>query len=320
VSAVVNSKKYDLSIITPCFNEEGNVEICATAVREVMASKLPGIKYEHIFIDNASLDGTVEVLRNLASQDPQIKVLVNSRNVGPFRNMYRGMARTSGNAVIPMLPADLQDPATLIPDLYQELQKGFLVVYGVRSNRKESLAMRVVRSLYYRLIRLMSETDIPVNAGEFMIIDHRIAEEILKLNDHYPYIRGLVAQSTSQSSYVNYTWEKRIHGKSKSNWFTLLDQGINGLISTSRAPARLALLLGFIIASFGVLGGIANLLIGAIYGFNAGSGIPTLIIGLFFFGGIQLFFTGLLGEYILSIHSQTRQLPNAFSVEELNFD
>ena len=313
-------KKLDLSIITPCFNEIENVALCAEAVRTVMSSSLPRLSYEHIFVDNSSTDGTSIRLKNLANEDPKIKVIVNSRNVGPFRNMYRGMGRASGRAIIPMLPADLQDPATLIPELYAEMEKGFLVVYGVRANRKERLVMRLIRGVYYRLIRLMSETDIPVNAGEFMLIDSRIADEILKLNDHYPYIRGLVAQSTSNSSSVSYTWEKRERGKSKSNWFALLDQGINGLISTSRAPARLALILGFIIALFGVIGGFVNLLISLIHGSDAISGIPTLIIGLFFFGGIQLFFTGLLGEYILSIHSQTRQLPNAFDIQTINFD
>ncbi len=313
-------KKYDLSIITPCFNEEDNVELCAITVKEVMRSHLKELSYEHIFVDNSSTDDTVLKLRGLASNDQRIKVIVNSRNVGPFRNMYRGMAKARGQSIIPMLPADLQDPATLIPELYGEMQKGFLVVYGVRKNRKESLLMRALRGIYYRLIRVMSETDIPVNAGEFMIIDSRISDEILKLDDHYPYIRGLVAQSTSKSSSVDYTWGKRTHGKSKSNWFTLFDQGINGLISTSRVPARLALLLGFLVASLGVIGGIVNLFISLVFGSGADTGIPTLIIGLFLFGGIQLFFTGLLGEYILSIHSQTRQLPRAFDLETINFD
>lgn len=313
-------KTLDISIITPCFNEVHNVALCAESVRTVMKTYLPELRYEHIFVDNSSTDGTVQSLKNIANQDPRIKVIVNSRNVGPFRSMYRGMGRAIGRAIIPMLPADLQDPASLIPALHAEMQKGFLVVYGVRANRNESKLMRLIRGIYYRLIRLMSDTDIPINAGEFMLIDYKIADEILKLDDHYPYIRGLVAQSTSNSASVSYTWEKREHGKSKSNWFALLDQGINGLISTSRAPARLALILGFIIASCGIIGGFIYFFINLIHDSNAISGIPTLIIGLFFFGGIQLFFTGLLGEYILSIHSQTRQLPDVFDIETINFD
>ena len=296
------------------------MESCVEAVRYVMATHLPQLKYEHIFVDNASVDHTVEILKGLAWENSALKIVVNSRNVGPFRNMYRGMAKASGSAIIPMLPADLQDPAMLIPELYAEFKKGFLVVYGVRRNRQESFLMRFVRGVYYRTIRLMSETDIPINAGEFMIIDHRIAREILELKDYYPYIRGLVAQSTSNSSSIDYTWVKRESGKSKSNLFHLFDQAVNGLVSTSRAPARLALVLGFFISILGVLGALINLVLNLFQNSSTSSGIPILIVSLFFFGGIQLFFTGLLGEYILSIHSQTRPLPNAFDIETINFD
>jgi len=312
--------KYDLTIITPCYNEEINVESCVATVSTVMKTKLPDLRYEHIFVDNASTDNTVEILKVLADKNPALKIVVNSRNIGPFRNMYRGMAKASGLAIIPMLPADLQDPATLIPELYEEFKKGYLVVYGVRRNRQESFLMRFVRGTYYRVIRLMSETDIPVNAGEFMMIDHRIAREILELRDYYPYIRGLVAQSTSNSSSIDYTWVKRKGGKSKSNLFHLFDQAVNGLVSTSRAPARLGLVSGFFVSILGVLGGFVNLVLNLFSVNPTSSGIPTLIVGLFFFGGVQLFFTGLLGEYILSIHSQIRPLPNAFDIETVNFD
>lgn len=312
------NKNIDISIITPCYNEEDNVRDCANAVATIMSANLPKLRYEHIFVDNSSTDNTLKELRAIATRNKSVKVIVNSRNIGPFRNMYRGMKRATGKTIIPMLPADLQDPAELIPMLYREWEKGALVVYGVRKNRQESLFMRCVRGVYYRIIKLMSETDIPLNAGEFMLIDKRISDEILKLNDHYPYIRGLVAQSTSKSSFVPYTWVRRQKGKSKANWFQLIDQAINGLISTSRAPARLALITGFVISSLGILGGLYNLF-ASLAGFeHATSGIPTLIISLFFFGGIQLFFTGLLGEYILSIHSQTRKLPDAFDVETIN--
>jgi glycosyltransferase involved in cell wall biosynthesis len=314
------SNVIDISIITPCFNEEENVQDCATAVAKVMSTQLPDLNYEHIFIDNCSTDGTIRELKKLAYADKNVKVIANSRNIGPFRNMYRGMKRATGKTVIPMLPADLQDPADLIPNFYAEWLAGSLVVYGVRKNRQESLFMRGIRGIYYRIIRIMSDTDIPLNAGEFMLVDRRIADEILKLDDYYPYIRGLVAQSTSKSSFVSYTWVRRRKGKSKANWFQLFDQAINGLISTSRAPARLALFFGFLISSLGIMGGIYNLLASLIGAGNAASGVPTLIVGLFFFGGVQLFFTGLLGEYILSIHSQTRKLPDAFDVEVLNFD
>ena len=309
----------DLTIITPCYNEEASVVDCAREVQKVMSSRLPKVKYEHIFIDNASIDGTVEELRKIASTSKNVKVIVNSRNVGPFRNMYAAMAKASGRAVIPMLPADLQDPAEKIPDLYKEWVKGYLVVYGERTNRQESLLMRAMRGLYYRIVRTMSETDIPVNSGEFMLIDRKISDEICKIGDHYPYIRGLVAQSTSNSTSVPYTWGVRKKGKSKSNFLALVDQAINGFVSTSRAPARIALLGGFGISGLGFLAGFWSLIVNLFDAPTALQGIPTLIVALFFFGGIQLFFLGLIGEYVLSIHSQVRRLPREFEVESINF-
>jgi len=309
----------DLTIITPCYNEEASVVDCAREVQKVMSSRLPKVKYEHIFIDNASIDGTVQELRKIASTSKNVKVIVNSRNVGPFRNMYAAMAKASGRAVIPMLPADLQDPADKIPDLYKEWVKGYLVVYGERTNRQESLLMRALRGLYYRIVRTMSETDIPVNSGEFMLIDRKISDEICKIGDHYPYIRGLVAQSTSNSTSVPYTWGVRKKGKSKSNFLALIDQAINGFVSTSRAPARIALLGGFGISGLGFLAGFWSLIVNVFDAPTALQGIPTLIVALFFFGGIQLFFLGLIGEYVLSIHSQVRRLPREFEVESINF-
>lgn len=309
----------DLTIITPCYNEELSVVDCAREVQKVMSSRLPKIKYEHIFIDNASTDGTVRELRKIANGSKNIKVIVNSRNVGPFRNMYAAMAKASGRAIIPMLPADLQDPADKIPDLYQEWTKGYLVVYGERTNRQESLIMRALRGLYYRMVRTMSETDIPLNSGEFMLIDRRISDEICKLGDHYPYIRGLVAQSTSNSTSVPYVWGVRKKGKSKSNFLALIDQAMNGFVSTSRAPARIALLGGFFISGLGFLAGLWSLVASLLDAPTALQGIPTLIVALFFFGGIQLFFLGLIGEYVLSIHAQVRRLPREFEVESINF-
>jgi polyisoprenyl-phosphate glycosyltransferase len=311
--------KIDLSIITPCFNEQDSVEICAASVREIMCKELPDVTYEHIFSDNASTDNTINELKILASLDKRIKVVRNSRNIGPFRNMYRGMSKANGAAIIPMLPADLQDPAEVIPAFYREWLSGAFVVFGERKNRQESLALRFLRSIYYRMIRRLADGNIPVNSGEFMLIDKRIADNILALNDHYPYIRGLVAQSTNNVKSVGYTWVKRQHGKSKSNPLALIDQAINGLISTSRVPARLALLAGFMLSGAGVLAGVWSMFVTIFLDSQTIQGIPTLIVALFIFGGIQLFFLGLIGEYVLSVHAQVRPQPPVFDVERINF-
>lgn len=309
-----------ISIITPCFNEELTVEICASELKKVMLRDLPGYNYEHIFSDNSSQDGTLGKLRNLAAHDSRIKVIANSRNVGPFRNMWNAMKSASGDAVIPLLPADLQDPPGVIPSFVSEWEKGFLIVYGVRSNRQESFMMRSARSLYYRIIRKFSADSIPLNSGEFLLADRKVIDSILSVDDQYPYIRGLVAQTGVKSSSVKYTWVRRNFGKSKNNFISLIDQAINGFVSTSRMPARITLLGGFFLAFLGLAFAVFTAFAVMLSDIKVPIGIPTIIVGIFLLGGIQLFFLGLIGEYILSIHSQVRRVPPMFEIEKINFD
>jgi glycosyltransferase involved in cell wall biosynthesis len=308
-----------ITVITPCFNEEANVEICASELKKVMIEKLPEYEYEHIFADNASSDLTLQKLRSMSAHDSRIKVISNSRNVGPFRNMWNAMKSASGDAVIPLLPADLQDPPSVIPELVKNWENGFLVTYGVRANREESLVMRFARGSYYQIVKKFASAVIPLNSGEFLLADKKVINSILEVDDQYPYIRGLIAQTCVRSASVPYTWVKRERGKSKNSFISLIDQAINGFVSTSRVPARLALLGGFILSLLGM----AFAIFTAILVFTSETptpvGIPTIIIGIFLLGGIQLLFLGLIGEYILSIHGQVRRVPPMFETERINF-
>lgn len=308
-----------ISIITPCYNEENNVRECYEAVRKVMSESLPSYNYEHIFADNASTDETLIRLRDLAAKDKKVKVISNSRNVGPFRNMWNAMKSATGDAVIPLLPADLQDPPSVIPQFVSNWESGDLVVYGVRANREESWIMRRLRGTYYRLIRRFADAVIPLNSGEFLLADIRVIRSILAVDDAYPYIRGLIAQTAVRSSSVPYTWVRRERGRSKNSFIDLIDQAINGFVSTSRIPARLALLSGFFFSIIGFLGALATFVAFVINREGAPVGIPTIIVSIFLFGGIQLLFFGILGEYILSIHGQVRRTPPMFEVERINF-
>ena len=305
-----------LSIITPCYNEEVNVEICAQELKKVMAHHLPNYKYEHIFADNASTDSTLVKLREIASKDANVKVISNSRNVGPFRNMWNAMKSATGDAVVPLLPADLQDPPSVIPELVKNWEAGFLVTYGVRANREESLVMRMARGLYYRIIKKFAAAVIPLNSGEFLLADKKVIDSIL---DQYPYIRGLIAQTGVKSTSVPYTWVKRERGKSKNNFIALIDQAINGFVSTSRVPARLALLGGFILSFLGFAYALFTVISVWTSDGTAPVGVPTIIVGIFLLGGVQLLFLGLIGEYILSIHGQVRRTPPMFETERINF-
>jgi polyisoprenyl-phosphate glycosyltransferase len=309
-----------ISIITPCYNEENNVRECYQAVKEVVTQSLPNYRYEHIFADNASTDGTLARLKEIAAQDQNVKVISNSRNVGPFRNMWNAMKSASGDAVIPLLPADLQDPPSVIPQFVSNWESGDLVVYGVRANREESWIMRKMRGTYYRLIRRFADAVIPLNSGEFLLADKRVIQSILTVDDAYPYIRGLIAQTAVKSSSIPYTWVRRERGRSKNSFIDLIDQAINGFVSTSRIPARLALLSGFFFSILGFLGAIATFVAFLINRDGAPVGIPTIIVSIFLFGGIQLLFFGIIGEYVLSIHGQVRRKPPMFEVERVNFD
>ena len=309
----------EISIITPCFNEEGNVLKCHESLKKVMAESLPDVTYEHIFADNCSKDDTVKLIRTIAANDLHVKLIVNSKNIGAPRNIYRALARARGKVVIPMLPADLQDPPSAIPEFYREWQKGYLIVFGKRAKRQEILMMRLLRTSYYRIIKKFAATDIPINSGDFMMIDRKVVNVLLDLKEKNPYIRGLVAQVGAKSTSVQYEFGKRQYGKSKATPFVLLDLAINGLISTSRLPARLALLTGFFLSFLGVLMGLWSTLAVLFDSSQIGTGIPTIIVTLFFIGGIQLFFLGLIGEYVLSIHGQIRPDPDAFDLETIGF-
>ena len=308
-----------VSIITPCFNEEENVTECARRVKKVLEEDLPGFDYEHIFVDNSSSDGTSLVLKELAESDSKIKVIVNSRNVGPFRNMWIGMRHATGDILVPMVPADLQDPPEIIPQLVQQWENGYLVVYGIRKNREESLLMRIIRKIYYKAITKFSDEIIPVSAGEFMLLDRKVVNSFINIDDHYPYIRGLVAQTGVRSTEVKYTWVKRHKGKSKNNILDLIDQGINGFVSTSRILLRFSLLFGIILIGMGFLM-VTIKLIATWSGVTIYSTFESiLLIAFFIVSGFQFIFLGVLGEYLLSVHRQVRKQPSVFPLEKYNW-
>lgn len=308
-----------ISVITPCYNEEDNILKCISSVKEVFETQMPELEYEHIIADNASTDNTFKKMLEAAELNTNVKLILNSRNVGPFRNMWNAMKSASGDAIIPLVPADLQDPVDIIPEFVKQWQSGSLVVYGVRKQREESLVMRGARGLYYSIIQKFAEANIPKNSGEFLLADKRVIASVLELNDQYPYIRGLIAQTGVKSSSVEYTWVARKHGKSKNNFLALVDQAINGFISTSRAPARIALAAGFFLSFCGIVGALVTAFMILFHQSNIQPGIPTIIVSVLFFSGFQLLFLGVIGEYVLSIHGQVRQAPAMFEIRRVNF-
>jgi glycosyltransferase involved in cell wall biosynthesis len=311
-----------ISIISPCFNERDAVEHCAEAVRDVMTNRLPQYDYEHIFADNSSTDGTRDVLRAIASTDRRIKVIMNARNYGPFRSSFNALRAATGDAVLVMLPVDLQDPPQMLPQFVDEWVAGYKIVYGQRQEREEGIVFRLVRKLYYRLVRSLSEFDLPIDTAEFQLLDRQIVDALLRFNDHYPYIRGMIANVgfREQSKALSYRWQSRKVGRSKNRLFHLIDQGLNGLISFSNVPLRIASLIGLGVALTAILYALLQFLLNLVVRGITAPGVPTLIVALFFFSGVQLLFIGLLGEYVSSIHAQVRQGPIVIERERINFD
>lgn len=308
-----------ISIITPCFNEEAGIRECYEIIKQVIDKELPGYGREHIFCDNASTDRTVLILKEIAAIDPSVKVIVNSRNFGILRNNYNGVLASSGDAVVLFMPADLQDPPQLIPEFVKQWESGCEIVYGIRAEREEPFLLRNARKVYYRLLSRISYINYPPNVGDFQLVDRKVVDSMKLIDDAQPFMRMMPFEIGFKSVGIAYTWRARKHGVSRNAFFQMIDQGLNGLISFSNAPVRLALWAGFAISVISILYALWVFL-STIFGWTeAESGIPTMILAVFFFGGIQLLFLGVIGEYILAIFNQVRRKPIVFERERINF-
>ncbi len=317
--AATEERRTMISIITPCFNEDGNVDACAAEVARVMRDDLPGYDYEHLFCDNASTDSTVKKLRVLAANDHHIKVIVNSRNVGMFSNLANGMKAVSGDLVVPMVPADIQDPPSAVPAMVAKMTDQIDVVYGIREHRKDPIHLAIARSAYYWILRASGRATAPAHSGEFMLLRKELVQAINAVEDPYPYVRGLVAQTNPRFDVVKFDWGERVVGRSRNSLSDLFDQALNGIITTVRTPIRWALLLGTFGALAGIIAAIGLTVYFLVSDQKVVQGIPTLIVGMFLFGGVQLFFLGLIGEYVVSIHASVRPGPPMIERERINF-
>jgi polyisoprenyl-phosphate glycosyltransferase len=310
-----------ISIVTPCYNEELNIRDCYEAVRILFNTELSEYNREHVFCDNASTDDSLKILREIAASDPHVKIIVNARNFGPLKNSYNGVMAATGEAVLLLLPADMQDPPELIPKFVRLWAEGNEIVYGIRATREEGWFMKRIRGVYYRLLTRFSEVKVPPGVGDFQLVDRRVVEAMRSVRDGYPFMRMMTFECGGRAVGVPYNWRARQKGLSKNRLTALIDQALNGLVSFTTAPLRFGLLVGFSLSILSIAYSIINLLIGLLlYQRIAEPGIMTLIVALFFFGGVQLFFMGMIGEYILAIYGQVREKPVVFERERINFD
>ncbi len=308
-----------ISIMTACYNEEENVIPLTDAVRKIMAEELPGYDYEHVFIDNCSEDTTLSLLREICSKDSHVKVIENARNFGHVRSPYHGILQTTGDCTISMA-ADFQEPPALIPKLVKKWEEGYKVVCAVKTTSKESKAMFGVRKLYYNIVKQMSEVESIDNFTGFGLYDKQVVAALRLMEDPYPYFRGLICEIGFKRALVEFDQPKRERGKTHNNFYTLFDMAMLGITANSKVPLRLATIAGFLFSLLSFLIAVLYLILKLIFWYNMPMGTAPILIGVFFMFSIQLFFTGLLGEYIAQILTKVTKRPRVIEDERINFD
>ena len=307
-----------ISVITPCYNEEMNVREVYRQVKEVF-DRLGNYRYEHIFIDNASTDDTVAILRELAAADKNVKVIVNSRNFGQLRSPFHALMQAQGDAAIGVV-ADLQDPPSLIPELIRKWEEGFKTVLAAKEASDESRVMYAIRSAYYRLIGRLSEVKQAHHCTGFGLYDRVVVEALRSMKDPNPYGRGLLMEVGFEIAKVPYRQPARQRGVTKNNFFTLYDLAMVGITTNSKVPLRLATMSGFCLSIISLLIAFGYFVAKLLFWYQLPMGIAPLLIGTFFGFAVQLFFIGLLGEYIGTLQTYVMNRPLVFEAERINFD
>jgi glycosyltransferase involved in cell wall biosynthesis len=315
--ALTRPRKH-ISIVTPCYNEEGNVRALYEAVRQVFAG-LGHYTYEHIFIDNASKDATLAILKDIAREDRNVKVIANARNFGHIRSPYHGLLQATGDAVI-LLVADFQDPPALIADFLAKWTEGYKIVLGVKVEADESRLMYAVRSCYYGLVSRLADVELTRQFTGFGLYDRRIIEILRQIDDPCPYFRGLVADIGFESYKVPYRQPRRRRGITKNNFYSLYDLAMLGITNHSKVPLRLATMAGFLMSGVSLLLALGYLVAKLVFWDWLTVGVAPILISLFFFSSVQLFFIGIIGEYLGAIHTQVQKRPLVIEQERINFD
>jgi len=306
-----------ISIVTPCYNEEDNIEELYQRVAEVMAT-LP-YDYEHICIDNCSTDGTVNKIKEIAATDKRLKLIVNARNFGHIRSPYHGILQSSGDACV-LIASDLQDPPEMIADFIKKWEQGYKTVLAVKPESEESSIMFFLRKTYYRFITRISEVPLVQNATGAGLFDRVVVDILRNIDDPYPYFRGLLCEIGFPIATVPFKQPKRQRGITKNNFYTLYDIAMLGITNHSKIPLRLMAMSGFLLSFLSLLVAVVFLIAKLIFWDSFQLGTAPMLIGIFFFGAIQAFFIGVLGEYIGSIHTQVRNMPLVVEMERVNFE
>jgi glycosyltransferase involved in cell wall biosynthesis len=308
-----------ITILTPCFNEEGNVKKLYDEVKKVMNESLSDYEYNHLFVDNCSNDNTLAILKEIASIDKNVKIIVNSRNFGAIRSFQNGIIESDGDALIPMV-ADLQDPPEMIVKLVKKWEEGFDSVLAIKSNSDENKIMFRIRKFYYNLLSSLSEIKLYKNFTGFGLYSRKVLNEIKKIKDPNPFFRGIVCEVGYKIATVEYHQPKRYKNISKCNFYQLYDLAILGILSNSKIPLRIAVFIGALSSLFSFLIGVGYFFTKLFFWKEIHLGIAPIIILASFMFSVLLLFLGIIGEYIGAIYTQSLNRPLVHEKERINFD
>lgn len=307
-----------ISILVPCYNEEENVIPLSNALVEMLQRDLLAYDYEIVFIDNCSKDSTRDKLRVICRKNPKIKAVLNAKNFGQFNSPYYGMLQTTGDCVV-LMCCDFQDPIEMVPEFVKSWEEGYKIVSAIKTTSKENKIMRFLRSCYYKLIKKMSDVEQIEHFTGFGLYDRSFIEVLRELDDPTPFLRGIVAELGYKRKNIAYEQQKRRAGKTHNNWYSLYDAAMLSFTSYTKIGLRIATIGGFLCAGISFVIAIIYLLYKLTHWYSFSAGVAPLIIGLFMMGGIQLFFVGLLGEYIMSINTRVMKRPLVVEEERINF-
>jgi dolichol-phosphate mannosyltransferase len=307
-----------LSIVTPCFNEEDNIDELYKRVHETI-STIGKYQFEIIFIDNHSSDSTVKKLKLIADKDARVKIIVNTRNFGHIRSPYHGILQSKGLATI-YLASDLQDPPEVIPQFISEWEGGYKLVMAIKPTSEGSRLTHFLRKSYYRLLDRISDISIVQNSTGFGLYDKEVLDQLRAIQEPYPFLRGLICELGYEIKTIPFVQPKRLKGITKNNFYTLYDIAMLGIITHSKLPIRIAAISGMFLGLISLLVGIIFIILKLVYWESFPLGLAPIIVGLFFLLGIQLMFIGIIGEYIGSIHTYLQKRPLVIEKERINFD
>ena len=307
-----------ISIVTPTYNEELNIEKLILEIGKCLGELEDKYDYEHIVIDNKSTDKTISILKRISQKNKKLKVVLNSRNFGQIRSAFYGILQTSGDAVI-FMNSDFQDPIELIPKYIKSWENGNSITMGQKTKTNEFFLMKFIRKIYHKVLHSISKVKMPIYTTGSGIYDKKVIEFFKSINDPYPYIKGLAAEMDDEINLIQFEQPKRLHGQTKNNFFSLYDIAMLAITKHSSVPLRFVIFVGFLFSLLSFIAAVTYLIYKLVYWNSFDIGIGPIVIGMFGFFSITILLVGLIGEYILLILSYSQNLPLIIEKERINF-